>query len=131
MSELTKQQRGCWAVWAYAPDGTTMRKANDAINEFIAEPARGLVLFHDHFADKPGGIAIFDIQTSEQLTALRDPGPLAGWDFRTHPLIFAGSAVRFLFQCDYTMQSYGDGRRLTTLFDEYRDSDDCRKNDER
>ncbi len=78
-----------------------------------------------------GGMAVFDIETPEQLVALRDPGPLAGWDFRTHPLIFAGSAVRFLFQFDYTMQSYGDGRRLTTLFDQYRDSDDYRKNDGR
>ena len=76
MSELTKQQRGCWAVWAYAPEGTAKRGANDAINEFIAEPARGLVLFHDHFADKPGGMAIFDIETPEQLTALQDPGRL-------------------------------------------------------
>ena len=131
MPELTKQQRGCWAVWAYAPDGTAMRRANEAINKFIADAARGLVLFHDHFADKPGGMAIFDIETPEQLTALQDPGPLESWDFRTHPLIFAGSALRFLFQCDYTMQAYRDGRRLTTLVDQYRDSDDCKENDAR
>ena len=71
---LTKQQRGCWAVWAYAPEGVTMRQANDAINAIVADKARGLVLFHDHFADKPGGMAIFDIETKEQLAALQEPG---------------------------------------------------------
>ena len=128
---LTKQQRGCWAVWAYAPEGVTMRQASDAINAIVADKARGLVLFHDHFADKPGGMAIFDIETKEQLAALQEPGPVEGWDFRTHPLIFAGGALRFLFQCDYTMQAYRDGRRMTDLFDEYRQSEDCATNDAR
>ena len=129
MTELTKQQRGCWAAWAYAPDGTTMRQANDAINALVADEARGLVLFHDHFADRAGGMAVFDIETPEQLAALRDPGPVEGWDYRVHPLIFAGGALRFLFQCDYTMKAYRDGRRLTELFGAYKQTDDCAKLD--
>ena len=131
MGELTKQERGCWAVWAYAPEGTSMRQANDAVNAYVADEARGLVLFHDHFSDRPGGVAIFDVETSDQRDAVQDPGPLAGWEFRAHPLLFAGSALGFLFQCDYTMLGYRAGRRMTTLFDEYRASDLCKRNDER
>jgi hypothetical protein len=124
---LTKKERGCYAVFAYAPEGTSMREANDAINAFVADEARGLVLFHDHFADRPGGAAVFAVETPEEMAALQDPGPLAGWDFRCHPLIFAESALGFLFQCDYTMIGYRK-RRLPDLFEEYRNSDLGKRN---
>ena len=124
---LTKQERGCWVLFAHAPEGTTMRAANDAVNALVGDEARGLLLFHDHFADRPGGVAVFDIETEDQLAALREPGPLEGWRVDLHPLIFARSAVRFLFQIDYTMSAYRGGRRLAALFEEYRATDDCAK----
>ena len=106
-----------------------MREANDAINAIVADETRGFVLFHDHFADRPGGLAIFDVETPEQLAAVQDPGPAEGWDYRVHPLIFAGSALRFLLQCDFTMAAYRGGRRLTALFEDYRKTEDCAKLD--
>lgn len=126
---LTKQQRGCWILFADAPPGTSMSDANAAINAFVAEPARGLLLFHDHFADRPGGTAVFDIEEPEQLAALQEPGPLEGWTIRLHPLIFAGGAQRFLFQIDYTMSAYR-GRRLQPLWEEYAASDLKRRVDD-
>jgi len=118
MSELTRRDRGCWIVHALAPDGTPMRAAIDAINRFVEDRRRGLALFHDHFADRPGGLAVFAVTTEDEREAVRDPGPLAGWHIHAHPLIFAESALRFLYQCDYTMHGYR-GRRLAELWEEY------------
>lgn len=128
--ELTRQERGCWFVTAYAPAGVSMRDANAAINAFVADEARGLALFHDHFADRPGGVAVFAVETAAELAALRDPGPLAGWDVALHPLIFAQSALHFPSQVDFTMSVYR-GRRLRDLIAEYEASDLARRNDER
>ncbi len=128
---LSKKDRGCHLVVAYAPPKTPMREANDGINEYVANHARGLLLFHDHFADEPGGVAVFSVETEEELAAVRDPGPLAGWNFKAHPLIFAGGTLEFLFQMDYTMQAYRGGRRLRTLTDAYAESELCAKNDGR
>jgi len=47
--DLKKSEKRCWVVWADAPDGTTMRAANDAFNDFVGDESRGLLLFHDHF----------------------------------------------------------------------------------
>ena len=116
---LPKKDRRCHLVIAYAPEGTTLREANDAVNSFVADPARGLALFHDHFTDRAGGIVLLDVSSPEELAALRDPGPLARWDVRIHPLTFADSALRFLFQCDYTMSTYRNGRRLHELVRDY------------
>jgi len=104
-----------------------MRAANDAINGYVANEARGLLLFHDHFADRPGGVAVFAIETEEELAALKEPGPLEGWDLRLHPLIFAEGALGFLFQVDYTMIGYRK-RRLPDLFAEYEASELGRRN---
>lgn len=119
---MKKIDRGCWLMFAYAPDGTTMRDANDAINAYVADEARGLCLFHDHFADRAGGTAVFAIETDDELDALRQPGPLEGWDVHLHPLIFSGDKLGFLFQCDYTMIGYRK-RRLSDLYAEYMESE--------
>ena len=122
MSDLSKKDRGCWLAFGHAPEGTKMRAANDALNAYVADEARGLALFHDHFADRPGGVAVFAVETAAELAALGEPGPLAGWDLHLHPLIFANSALRFPFQIDYTMSAYR-GRRFTDLMAEYTASD--------
>jgi len=127
MAGLTKRDRRCWLVNAYAPQGTTMRDANDAWNEYVADTARGPLLFHDHFADTPGGTALFAPDTEAELAAVKDLRPVADWDVRIHPLIFAEGALGFLFQCDYTMIGYRK-RRLPDLFAKYMASDAGKKN---
>jgi hypothetical protein len=86
---LPKRDRRCWVVSGYAPEGTTVAQANDALNAFVADPRRGPLLFHDHFADRPGGIAVFAPDTPDELAALKEAGPLAAWSVAVHPLIFA------------------------------------------
>jgi len=104
-----------------------MAAANDRFNAFVADARRGPVLFHDHFADRPGGIAVFAPDTPEELKALKDKGPLAGWDLAVHPLIFAEGAIGFLFQVDYTMIAYRK-RRLADLYAAYLASDEGQRN---
>ncbi len=58
MAELSLKDRRCYALIGYAPKGISHRRANLALNEFVADPRRGLVLYHDHFVDKAGGLAI-------------------------------------------------------------------------
>jgi hypothetical protein len=130
MAGLSKRDRGCWQVFAYAPEGASMSEANHAFNEFVSDPARGLVLFHDHFADRAGGVAVFAIEEPAELAELKRPGPLERWELHLHPLIFAESAPGFLFQVDFTMTAYRK-RRLEDLWATYVASDMKRRNDER
>jgi len=104
-----------------------MRQANDAWNAYVANEARGLLLFHDHFADRPGGVAVFAPETPEELAALREPGPVAAWDLRVHPLIFAEGRLGFLFQIDYSMIGYRK-QRLPDLYAEYQASELGKRN---
>ncbi|MEE8107078.1 MAG: hypothetical protein V3T86_16205 [Planctomycetota bacterium] len=119
---MSKRDRGCHIVFVDAPEGTTMRAANDAINEYTADRRRGMAMFHDHFANRAGGLIVLAIETEEQLALLSEPGPLEGWSVRTHPLIFADSASRFLNQVDFTLNTYRD-RRLTEFLDLPADDD--------
>jgi hypothetical protein len=121
MTDLSPRDRRCYLLFGYTPKRVSHRRANLALNEFVADKRRGLVLYHDHFVDKPGGLAVIFVETPEDLGALRDPGPLAGWTLYLHPLIFSDSAVRFLFQVDYTMTAYR-GKRLRELMTQYESS---------
>ena len=125
--DLKKSEKRCWVVWADAPEGTTLREANDAVNAFVADHARGMLLFHDHFGDRPGGLAVFDIETRAQFESLHDDGPLAGWTVRRHPLIFAEGSLGFLFQIDYSMIGYRK-QRLPDLYERYEKSEGGQKN---
>lgn len=127
MAALPKRDRRCWIVSGYAPEGTTMAEANDQFNAFVADARRGPLLFHDHFADRPGGLAVFAPETPEELIALKDPGPLAVWDLAVHPLIFAEGAIGFLFQIDYTMIGYRK-RKLADLYAAYVASEQGQRN---
>ena len=85
-----------------------MRDANDAINTFVANREVGMLLFHDHYGDRPGGFGIFSVETDAELAALREDGALEGRSVRRHPLIFADgqSAARPSIDLD----SIGCGR---------------------
>ena len=107
-----------------------MREANDAVNAFVADERRGMLLFHDHFGDKPGGVALFAVETEEQRDAMHDAPEFDGWQVRRHPLIFSEGELGFLFQVDYTMIGYR-GRNLPDLFAAYAASEGGRKNAER
>lgn len=104
-----------------------MADANDQFNAFVADTRRGPLLFHDHYADTRGGIAIFAPDTPEELAALKERGPLADWDVAIHPLTFAEGANGFLFQVDFTMIAYRK-RRLAELYEEYVASEDGKRN---
>lgn len=98
-------RRRCHLVYALAPDGVGARAANDLLNEYIADRRRGIVVFHDHFTGKPhGGVAVWDVRTDEEAALLADPGPLAGWDLRVHPLMYSLAAQGFAALVDLSLE---------------------------
>lgn len=96
----------CHLVYALAPVGTSARDANDRFNDYVADERRGICVFHDHFVGEHGGVAVFDVRSDDELTAVRDPGPLSGWDIRIHGLTFALTAVGFAAQTEFTLDQY-------------------------
>jgi hypothetical protein len=104
----------CHLVYALAPDGTSVRDANDLVNEYVAQTSRGLAVWHDHFIGGHGGAAVFDVRSDDERALLGDPGPLAGWQIATHPLTFALTAVGFAAQVSFTLEEYR-GVRLEEL----------------
>jgi hypothetical protein len=95
-------------IYALAPDGTTMRMANDAINALVADRALPLALFHDHFLDRPGGTAVFQVRDAAEVDAIDAAlaRHLGGWQAVAHPLIFAFNAAAFDEQIAYTLREY-------------------------
>ena len=96
----------CYLVYALAPAGVSARDANGLFNDYIADEHRGLVVYHDHFIGRHGGLAIFDVRTDEERALLDDPGPLEGWSIAAHPLVFSQSAVGFAAQTAFTLDRY-------------------------
>ena len=101
----------CYLVYALAPAGTSARDANDRFNDYVGDERRGICVFHDHFVGQHGGVAVFDIRSDEELAAVRDPGPIGGWDIHVRGLTFALTAVGFAAQMKFTLDQY----RGTTL----------------
>jgi hypothetical protein len=101
----------CHLVYALAPDGLPAGEANRLFNEYIGDDRRGLVVYHDHFIGRHGGVAVFEIRTDEERDLLSDPGPLAGWTIDSHPLVFSLTGVGFGAQARFTLERY----RGTTL----------------
>jgi hypothetical protein len=89
-----------------APEGTPARRANERFNAFVEDAARGLVVYHDHFVERHGGVAVFHVQDQEELRCLSDPGPLDGWEISLHSLTFSLTAVGFAAQVDFTLDRY-------------------------
>ena len=100
--------RRCYLVYALAPKDVNASDANDLFNDYVADRARGLSVFHDHFIGRHGGIAVFDVQTEGELAKLDDPGPLEGWELASYPLTFARTAVGFVAQTNFTLRAYRD-----------------------
>ncbi|MGD0189430.1 MAG: hypothetical protein ABSD74_01680 [Rhizomicrobium sp.] len=108
----TKRPR-CYLVYAGAPDGTAMRAANDAINAInalVGDEALPLCFFHDHFLDRPGGLAVFYVTSHADVDAI-DEGivrHLKDWNAEARPLIFSFNPAAFDEQIAYTLRTYRD-----------------------
>lgn len=96
----------CYLVYALAPEGTSARAANELLNEYVADPRRGLSAWHDHFVGQHGGAVVLDVRSDDERALLEDPGPLAGWQLEVHPLTFSLSAVGFAAQTSLTLEGY-------------------------
>jgi hypothetical protein len=108
MATTPAKRPRCYFLYALAPEGTTMRAANDAINELIGDTALPLAIFHDHFLDRPGGIAVFHAASGAEIETLDDgiARHLHGWRVETRPLIFSHSPAAFDEQIAYTLRTY-------------------------
>jgi hypothetical protein len=112
----------CYLVYALAPSSIAASEANDAVNAYIEDQNRGIVVFHDHFTGSPhGGVAVFDVRSEDELAMLNDPGALDGWRLHIHALTFALSAVGFIEQADLTLREYAKTTLDALRQDEPRD----------
>ncbi|HZW04463.1 MAG TPA: hypothetical protein VFF68_11090 [Anaerolineaceae bacterium] len=102
-----KKQR-CFLVYALAPEDLPAREANRIFNEFIADQALPLAIFHDHFIGQPGGVAIFYVENAAQRDALVRMDHLHGWQVQVQPLIFSFSPSAFDEQIAFTLRAYRD-----------------------
>ena len=103
----TKKPR-CFLLNAFAPESVTAVEANERFNLFIADRTLPLALFHDHFIGRPGGIAIFFVESPAGQEALTNSKILNGWRVDLLPLIFSYSPAAFDEQINYTLKAYRD-----------------------
>lgn len=96
----------CFLVYALAPDSVTPAEANRIFNEYLADRQLPLVLFHDHFIGRPGGVAIFFVETAAGREALYESAALADWHVEVQPLIFSHSPAAFDEQIAFTLRAY-------------------------
>lgn len=47
----------CYLVVANAPEHLRLKEANAIFNKYIGDRKRGHCVYHDHFVDRPGGVA--------------------------------------------------------------------------
>lgn len=111
----------CYAVVAYAPASSSIREADLAFNRFIENPEYGVGLYHDHFVGAPGGVAIYYVESQQELDGLGSHRALETWDVKIHPLTFTEKPLELLYQMDFTLGVYR-GRWLKDLIDAYRGS---------
>ena len=96
----------CFLVYALAPDGLSVAAANRRFNAFIADQTLPLVVFHDHFVDRPGGFAIFYAETAQQRETLENAEALRDWRVEIHLLVFSHSPAGFDDQTAFTLRQY-------------------------
>lgn len=96
----------CHLVYALAPAEMTRQEADSLFNDYVAQVERGVVVHHDHFIDRPGAFAVFEIATEQQRDKLRDLGPLRGWTVAEHPLVFSPDGAGFFLQADSTLRHF-------------------------
>jgi hypothetical protein len=100
------QKPRCFLVYALAPRHLPAPKANELFNNYVADPKRGLALFHDHFIGQCGGMAVFFVETEIEREALKNLGELDKWYVAIHPLIFSYSPAAFDEQITFTLKAY-------------------------
>jgi hypothetical protein len=98
----------CFLVYAHAPEGMLPSEVNRMFNAFVADRSLPLVIFHDHFIGKPGGVAIFYCENADEREALYQAKHLEGWEVDIRPLIFSYDPAAFDEQIDYTLRAYRD-----------------------
>jgi hypothetical protein len=98
----------CHLVYALAPPGASARQANDLLNEYVADPTRGLAVWHDHFIGVHGGAVVLEVRDEQEAARLAEAGPLEGWVVSAHPLTFSLTGVGFSAQTAFTLESYRD-----------------------
>jgi hypothetical protein len=114
----------CHLVYAVAPATVSARQANDLLNDYVGDRSRGVVVYHDHFTGSPhGGVAVFWVRDDAEAARIHDPGPLAGWEVRSHALTFSLAPRGFVAQAELTMEEYA-GSALAEL--EEAEADDPR-----
>ena len=96
----------CFLVYALAQEEMLPSEVNRLFNEFVGDLNLPLVIFHDHFIGKPGGVAVFYCETGEEREALYNAKHLDGWNVDIRPLIFSHSPAAFDEQVDYTLRAY-------------------------
>ena len=69
--------------------------ANRVFNQFVADRTLPPPIFHDHFIGRPGGLAIFFVESPRQRDSLLDQGHLVGWEVEVRPLVFSASPSAF------------------------------------
>lgn len=101
----------CHLVYALAPAGMARPEADNLFNDYIAQVERGVVVHHDHFIDRSGAFAVFEIATEQHRAMLQELGPLQGWSVAAHPLVFSPDGAGFFLQADSTLRHFR-GTRL-------------------
>ena len=102
------RQPRCFVVYAVAPEDWSASEANQAFNDYVGDTALPLVLFHDHFIGRPGGIAVFYAETEDERNALASSTHLADWRLEIRPLIYSRSPSAFDEQIRFTLRAYRD-----------------------
>lgn len=98
----------CYLVYALAPESLAAADANRTFNAFIADRSLPLVVFHDHFIGRAGGIAIFYVEDERSRDALLEQRHLDGWHVEYRPMIFSYSPPAFDEQVSFTLKAYRD-----------------------
>ena len=96
----------CYLVYALAPESLPAADANRIFNAFIADRRLPLVVFHDHFIGRAGGVAIFYIEDERGRDALLEQRHLDGWHIEYRPMIFSSSPAAFDEQVAFTLKAY-------------------------
>ena len=104
--QIRTRQPRCFIVFALAPGELSAAQANREFNEFVANTAFPLALFHDHFIGQPGGIAVFYVSNEDERDSLLAKDYLPGWNIQTLPMIFSRSPAAFDEQIAFTLKAY-------------------------
>jgi hypothetical protein len=96
----------CILLYALAPEELSPGEANRVFNQLIADPGLPLVVFHDHFINPPGGVAIFYAHSRKARQALNHLDELEGWATALHGLVYSATPAGFDEQIAFTLRAY-------------------------